>query len=262
MGELMKEKRIDELCGTKANKRNEISLDCLPRRAASPTTNQQSNQLLSLSEAIDGVDWWSCAIHELSFLLSFLELVGYGRWHRQWLRQEEKTKTKRKGRNEWSRKREKVAQFVFAAVNQSFMKWKLIDGANGRQTSGEPSASAVSEINQFFFCGPAVRPQKEDEIDWGAMCWPQAVNSIDFINWRALRNKPTLFFNHQHKAKKFAFVEEKKELVVAAPLLHFPSFIHSIWFHGVEWNQMVNEEKKFNVFNLRSWLVKLIDESN
>ena len=67
---------------------------------------------------------------------------------------------------------------------------------------------------------------------------------------------------HQHKAKKFAFVEEKKELVVAAPLLHFPSFIHSIWFHGVEWNQMVNEEKKFNVFNLRSWLVKLIDESN
>ena len=102
----MKEKRIDELCGTKANKRNEISLDCLPRRAASPTTNQQSNQLLSLSEAIDGVDWWSCAIHELSFLLSFLELVGYGRWHRQWLRQEEKTKTKRKGRNEWSRSKE------------------------------------------------------------------------------------------------------------------------------------------------------------
>ena len=161
-------------------------------------------------------------------------------------------------------KRRKGTQWCSAALSFNWMKWDWRKKAK-RATQVEPQAifnGAVSEINQFFFCGPAVRPQKEDEIDWGAMCWPQAVNSIDFINWRALRNKPTLFFNHQHKAKKFAFVEEKKELVVAAPLLHFPSFIHSIWFHGVEWNQMVNEEKKFNVFNLRSWLVKLIDESN
>ena len=65
--------------------------------------------------------------------------------------------------------------------------------------NGAPSASAVSEINQFFFCGPAVRPQKEDEIDWGASCADNRRTNQPFIQ--------SIQFNHKSKKFDFDFIE-------------------------------------------------------
>ena len=59
--------------------------------AASPTTNQQSNQINFHICWFDGVDWWSCGICWFVWLCCFWLRAGYGRWHRQWLRPEEKT---------------------------------------------------------------------------------------------------------------------------------------------------------------------------
>ena len=95
------------------------------------------------------------------------QLRGYGCRQAKQTKGSEENEWKWKKANEWSKLNLLERQFM-NVMNE----WS---GEIDCLRNGKPSASAVSEINQFFFCGPAVRPQKEDEIDWGAMCWPQAV---------------------------------------------------------------------------------------
>ena len=71
----------------------------------------------------DGEERKSCAIHEIN-CFSFLFAGGYGRWHRQWLRQEEKTKEKQL-MNEWSRSKERLVKSnnsTWMAVSMKLMK--------------------------------------------------------------------------------------------------------------------------------------------
>ena len=59
-----------------------------------------------------------------------------------------------------------------------------------RERNEKPSESAVSEINQFFFCWPAVRHQKEELNDWrvlaGGRAWvrSQPKQTLNLIHWR------------------------------------------------------------------------------
>ena len=84
---------------------------------------QQSNFFAHSRRQRNGVERKSCAIHEIN-CFSFLFAGGYGRWHRQWLRQEEKTKEKQL-MNEWSRSKERLVKSnnsTWMAVSMKLMK--------------------------------------------------------------------------------------------------------------------------------------------
>ena len=84
----------------------------------------------------------------------------------QWLRPRRQTKhqTNKALKSEWI-----DCGLTWAEFNNLWNEMeKLLNEADQSHQSmnGAPSASAVSEINQFFFCWPAVRHQKEELNDW------------------------------------------------------------------------------------------------
>ena len=68
-----------------------------------------------------------------------------------------------------------------------------VDGAKGKPTNATPSESAVSEINQFFFCWPAVRHQKEELNDWRVLAGGRLLLHFHSIILAAASLRPSLF---------------------------------------------------------------------
>ena len=147
-------------------------------------------------------------IHEIN-CFSFLFAGGYGRWHRQWLRQEEKTKEKQL-MNEWSWKKGKGAQLLSpTAVNEfNEMLMKLNEFMRRRkkesnQRSTKQPVLRGKPIHLIFVLLARHAPsktKKRDEMEEGAA---QLISSTININQLSSFNSN----------KKVCLIEKRIELI-------------------------------------------------
>ena len=112
-------------------------------------------------------------MNEIAFLFSS-SLVGYGRWHRQWLRRRRDKREEKKSNwiheVEWSRKQRQVAPWVWFGLELllHFAKWTMEQRKtaepikrNKRQPKAANLPRQVSSINQPSFVGGQLSPTKD-----------------------------------------------------------------------------------------------------
>ena len=110
-------------------------------------------------------------------LFSFL-LVGYGRWHRQWLRRKEENENK-KPINLMNQQRERVNCFsscLSGCLSFILKKWKRRQSEQEEKTmNGAPSSPAARQANISFQLNP--RHLFSSIAEQRGACWPKGIAS-------------------------------------------------------------------------------------
>ena len=99
---------------------------------------------------------------------SAAQLVGYGRWHRQWLRQEELTRRERRLVDSWKEKgkeREWMNGMERQAAEENFVflcgrQW------NGMKWTEHQAATAARQVHQLNFFSFLHKRRKEVRVEW------------------------------------------------------------------------------------------------